>query len=509
MAHSDRDPVLSGESKQLERSAVSNLQSLQFAPSPYHHARERCHVHFCDPLVRDRGSEPRSTGDDPMQVAKMPIAAKRGLNQYVAMNRSRLLCTLTVFVASACGDVGHESVISMPDGGGSDAAPDASMAPTAISAEDVASFAALNGTPTVVPFTAVTYDDGHELDVQGRFTARASGDYEICASLGGFVALPMLLELFVDGTRYGGLGSGVGVARGCVSARIAAHQVVDIRIIQNSGATQGFTSNIAANWLTIYREIALVEVTANSPLSIPQAAFVTVPYQTVIHDDRHEFNIDTSQFIASVDGDYRLCASLGAPTGMGFELDLFKNELRERAFAISFGPGSGCRSIRLAANDRVGVGVYQELSPPGVIPPNPAWTRLTVAQLATEVSLGDTAGFSSSNGQFIRIPYIFELANDEHDFDISSNRYTVSTPGDFEVCASIINIVQRPLPVIELDIFKNGIRNKMLASSTAAAVGCHTLRAATGDTLEVDISASTYAYNGNAYWNWMTVRRRE
>ena len=422
------------------------------------------------------------------------------------MNSSNALVTLFfILAATACGDVGRATT---PPPDARDTVPDASLAaPTAIAADDIASFAALDGTPTIVPFAAVAYDDGRELDAHGRFTATASGDYEICASLAGPPTLAMLLELFVDGSRYSGIGSGTGIAHGCMPARIAAHQVVDVRVTQNSGSTQGFASNPAASWLTVHRETALVEATANLSFSVPRAAFVTVPYDTVIHDDRHEFDAATGQFIASVAGDYQFCASLGAPGGMGFELDLFKNEVRERGFIVSFGPGSGCRSIRLAVNDRVAVGMYQDLMPPGTIPPNPAWTRLTVAQLPTEVSLGDTESFSSADGKFVRVPYAAELVDDQHGFDLANHRYTVATEGYFEVCASILNIDQMPLPVMELDVFKNGMRNKVIASSAYAACGCRVMHATVGDTLEVDIFAMASNHTGNVYWNWMTLRR--
>jgi hypothetical protein len=69
------------------------------------------------------------------------------------------------------------------------------------------------------------------------------------------------------------------------------------------------------------------------------------------------------------------------------------------------------------------------------------------------------------------------------------------------------NIDQMPRPNIELDVFKNQVRNKVISASVLASCGCRIVRAAVGDALEVDISAKSWNYAESVFWNWMTLRR--
>ncbi len=109
--------------------------------------------------------------------------------------------------------------------------------------------------------------------------------------------------------------------------------------------------------------------------------FVKVPYGAVAYDRRGEFS--AGRFTAQRAGDYLVCASLwtgGVP--LNIEIDIFKNAVREKGIAAVRGSHvvSGCRPVRLLANDYIEVHTWQDSGGPVTIPLNAEWQWLTIHQ---------------------------------------------------------------------------------------------------------------------------------
>lgn len=81
--------------------------------------------------------------------------------------------------------------------------------------------------------------------------------------------------------------------------------------------------------------------------------FTKVPYGSVSHDRQKEFDTKNSRFVASVAGNYLVCAGLNGGAGnFWLELDFFVNDSRLRGFAVgTAGTVFGCGVVHLNAKD--------------------------------------------------------------------------------------------------------------------------------------------------------------
>jgi hypothetical protein len=379
---------------------------------------------------------------------------------------------------------------------------------TAIAADAISPFTAPNAMFVRVPFTSVTYDDSHELALNtGRFTATRRGDYQVCASLMGGQTVTFELDLFVNGIREKAIAFGTFVASGCRTTRLSSQDFVEVWVHQASGAPQLFENNPFEDWLTIEEESAQVAVISRSAFSVPSSVFTKVPYSTEGYDDRNEFDPTTSQFTASQDGDYQVCASLSVIAGLSFELDLFKNNVRERAIAFGTGAATGCRVIQLASGDQVTVQMIQVPVTTATIPVDAPWDWFTVRRVMADTSIGNTTTFSIPISTFVTVPYASELYDVRDSFDPATHRYTAETPGDYEVCASLF--IPNSTEFIELNLVKSSVRDKAIALRAYAPGGCRVTRISVGDTIEIQaysLSATAISVDSNSSWNWFTVR---
>jgi hypothetical protein len=414
-----------------------------------------------------------------------------------------------VLLMMGCGTVA--ATRAEPDAGsGVDAAQPDSLPPvtrTAIAADAVTTFAALDQTFTHVPFASVAYDDAHGLAPDtSHFVAPHDGDYELCASLAG-PTIDFELDVFVNGTRDQAFAHGTFVASGCRIAHLATGDVAEVMVWQNSGSSQSFGGNPFADWLTIAEHPAGIEVRGFASLQAPQATFVRVPYVNKLRDPDDEYDPVAAQFTPKQAGDYEVCASLGPGGTLDFELDLFKNNIRERGFVQGRAGGTGCRVIRLAATDHLDVRAYQDTLGSATIPSDPSWTWLSIARAPSQISVGDTASFTLPSQTFMTVPYASMLYGDAR-FDPSTHIFSADHGGDYEVCASMVNIGGQPF---ELDAFRNSQRYKTLGVAQEAEVarGCRVVRLAANDTLDVRAFQQTgaaLAVPPNVFWNWLTVR---
>jgi hypothetical protein len=154
------------------------------------------------------------------------------------------------------------------------------------------------------------------------------------------------------------------------------------------------TSNTDSTGLTERMRIGstgIVSVPSQSSVSVSNTTsftatattFTKVAYSAESYDAQNEYDTTNYRFKASTAGRYLVCASLWAGSAIGFELDLFVNGTRERAFANSAGSttAGGCRPIRLNANDFIEIWVLQGSAATQTFPPNVFWSWLTIDKL--------------------------------------------------------------------------------------------------------------------------------
>jgi len=359
-----------------------------------------------------------------------------------------------------------------------------------------------------VPFASVAYDDEHEFALDtARFTATRRGHYQVCASLMGEQNVTFELDLFVNGLREKAFAFGTFVASGCRTVRLSPQDFVEVWIHQASGTPRLFGNNPFEDWLTIQEEPAQVSLIGRPAFSAPSSVFTKVPYSIREYDDRNEFDPATNQFTAAQSGDYQVCASLSVGAGLSFELDLFKNNVRERALAFGTGAATGCRVIRLGRGDQVTVQMLQVPMTTATIQADAPWDWLTVRQVVADTSIGNTTSFSIPTSQFVTVPYASELYDDHDNFDPATHRYTVEASSDYEICTSLF--VPNSTDPVELNLVRSGVRDKATSLRAVASDGCRITRAHIGDTIEIQaysLSATITSVDSNISWNWLTVR---
>ena len=117
---------------------------------------------------------------------------------------------------------------------------------------------------------------------------------------------------------------------------------------------------------------------------------------------------------------------------------------------------------------------------------------------SASVYAGNISSFSLPNQTFVKVPYTNEVYYDEGEFDVGTNTFTAKAAGDYEVCASFD--VRTTAYRSEIDIYKNGNREKGLYSGFAATGGhCRIIRLAAND------QVSIYAYQASGSTQTVTV----
>jgi hypothetical protein len=139
-------------------------------------------------------------------------------------------------------------------------------------------------------------------------------------------------------------------------------------------------------------------------------------------------------------------------------------------------------------------------------------TRITPLEAARgKASYTDIAAFSVPPTTWTTVPYVTKLHDDRGEFDAASHAFTAKTAGDYEVCANLLasqNVING-----ELDVFRNGARERGIASSENSAMmtGCYTIRLAAGDVIDVRVyqtGMTTILFANAPYWDWITIYER-
>lgn len=255
-----------------------------------------------------------------------------------------------------------------------------------VAEDDITGFTAPPSTFTAVPYGSEALDERNEFDpAAGTFTASAAGDYHVCAGLwlgANNAGTRLQLSVYINGTRERELFANIDATTGCRDVRLAAGDVLDLRVYHSASTTLTIPTNTSWNWLTIDTISDHVSSGDITQFAAPDSTFTRVPYGAVLFDDASELDASLGRFTPAAAGDYEICASMwdGADKTK-FELDLFVNGNHQQALGGWDLTTRGCRVLRLATGDHIDIDAWQNSGTTTTVAPNIYWNWLTVAKL--------------------------------------------------------------------------------------------------------------------------------
>jgi len=142
--------------------------------------------------------------------------------------------------------------------------------------------------------------------------------------------------------------------------RVAANDTLDLEVANDLGTDIVVAPDPNWQWMSIERVTEVTAATTSAAFSSPSGQFVQVPYDTASINDGSLYDTTAHQLKAAAAGDFQVCASLAFDSAtLEGEIDLFLNTTREKSISNGVGIMSGCRSVRVAANDLIDVRVFQ------------------------------------------------------------------------------------------------------------------------------------------------------
>lgn len=379
--------------------------------------------------------------------------------------------------------------------------------PTAVGVSNVAQFTMAAATFTTVPYGTVDYDDLSEYTAStGTFTAKNAGDYRFCASLylTANGSQQFEIDMFKNNARDKAIGYGTGIATGCGIIRLAANDTVQIRAYQGSAGNVTVMPQANWQWLTIDRVGTTASVTNTATTPAQAGTFVKIPYAAEDFDDGLQFDASTSKFVSAAGGDFEFCAGFDyGNSAYSGEIDLYKNDVRERALSYDGVASTGCRTVRLVANENIDVRVLH--SNTVTVGADPIWGWLRIqAQPATSVGVTGITAFSATASVFTQVKYSAEQFDTHGEFDVGNYTFKAQAAGDYQVCAGLAHFLSG---AAELDIYKNGVREKGFTYGGVALVGCRTVRLVTDDQLQIWYNGPTVSFTSDPNWDWFEVTK--
>jgi hypothetical protein len=375
---------------------------------------------------------------------------------------------------------------------------------------DIESFNAPSGQFTVVPFVNPTGPYANAYDTQTHRFGKMGvyGQFRVCAALTAWGST-FEVYVFVNGVQENLIASSkLGAARGCRTVSVSYNGTFDLRVWQATGQPIVFSPLSVMNWMTV--ELGTVTLAASdvNQFTAQPLQFVKVPYVSADNDnkERRWDNVE-NKFVSLVDQRVRVCASLSSRS-YDYELDLFINGQRERAFAISKnGVASGCRTVMLAANTSVDIRLYHMGANAMTISPDAVRNQLTFSVIGGTgggLSMGNTSAFTVPSGQSTAIPFTTVLENTAG-FVQNGTAFTATKVGNYNICASVASFAQDFL----LDLYINGVRDRNFAvSSFGMGQGCRSVTLNVNDRFEVVVQQSSgnpMPVSTNRFWNWLVV----
>lgn len=416
-------------------------------------------------------------------------------------------------LACACGKVNPNIDASIADDAvDAEADAPAPQIVTAVSVQGITGFTANLGVFTKVPYLLEQYDDENEYEpTTSRFTAKVAGEYLVCASLSANSPSGMFffeLDIYINSIREKAIGVGENVAHGCRPVRLAAGQHLEIWTSPTESALT-FPQNNLFSWLTIARiPEASVAAATTTQFTATDQVFVDVPYTNEVRDELNGYNPTTSLFTAPQAGDYFICGSLSHGDAFAGELDIYKNGARMVGIARQNGGTQGCRGTRAVAGDTLDMQFFQSNGAGNkVIPHNSLWNWMTVHQIPMRLQVNSSTTFTATGGQYTKIPYTGESFDTQGEFDVVTSVFTASAAGDYLVCVAFDTGSNAYLS--EVDAYKNGSQLIGLSYGRGQQTGCHILRFAVNDQLELRTyhAAGTVTFAPNAFWHWLQISK--
>ncbi|MFN0250390.1 MAG: hypothetical protein ACKV2T_26155 [Kofleriaceae bacterium] len=420
-----------------------------------------------------------------------------------------------VMIAAACGEVSSKIDAPPADmGGGGDADVDAPITPsrvTSISVQGITPFALPTATFTKVLYSNEVHDDESEFDpATSRFTPKEAGDYVVCAGLAlGVPGFTYELDLYVSGVRSKAFAIGDDVTRGCIVVRLTLGEYVEVWTHQTSGNTVNVAQSFLWDWLTIAR-LPSTSVTAQTTAMFDSenGAWTKVPWANEQRDEFDGYDPSTFAFTAPADGDYFSCASINVNANFFGELGAYRNNTATVGFGRHVGGATGCRTTRLATGNALDVRFRQSNGGTRTIPHNPLWNWMSVYRVPVQLQVDTLSDFSVPSGVHTVVPYTSESFDTGGQFDVVTSKFGAAQAGDYLVCASMsLNVA---ITTSELDIFKNGQPLVGLAHGRVHHNGCHVVRLAMGD--QIDIRAyhtfsAAVTVTANPLWDWLQISK--
>jgi hypothetical protein len=232
---------------------------------------------------------------------------------------------------------------------------------------------------------------------------------------------------------------------------------------------------------------------------VPDSSWVTIPYLSKLYDDSSIYNSSTGKFLFRGATSVHVCASL-ASFSKDFELDVFLNDARERAIAVSSqGIAQGCRTVDVQPGTVLDVRVYQQNGATLSFAGNAYWNWLTLDRVVQVATLLNNGTFNLAEYAFT--PLVYTQTSSLGSW-YSGNTLTALINADIHVCASLASFSND----FEIDLWGNGQREKSFAmAQRGIATGCRAVRMLKGNTMQMDLYQSTMqtmSFLPNAYWSW-------
>jgi hypothetical protein len=122
------------------------------------------------------------------------------------------------------------------------------------------------------------------------------------------------------------------------------------------------------------------------------------------------------------------------------------------------------------------------------------------------LSLQNVSAFTAKPGQFVTVPYVEKLYDEQNQFDKVKHAFKAAKANSFQFCASLASLGKD----FDLNLFVNGVRDSVFAQAQrGGAQGCRTLKLKANDMADVRVehtSGEPLSFQPNDSWNWMNIQ---
>ncbi len=151
-------------------------------------------------------------------------------------------------------------------------------------------------------------------------------------------------------------------------------------------------------------------------------------------------------------------------------------------------------------------------APPAVASPSTGGTPVSTPSTAVApvnknaLSLQNISAFTAKSGQFVTVPYVEKLYDEQNQFDKAKHSFKAAKANSFQFCASLASLSKD----FDINLFVNGVRNSVLArAKRGSAQGCRTLKLKANDMADVRVEQTLgepLSFQPNDSWDWMNIQ---